>query len=195
MKNPVGPKPHGFSVLVVEDDTRLGRAYRRGLRKAGATSVEVARTLAEGMAWLAAERFDVCWLDLGLPDGRGVDLVEPARRASPFAVIVVVSSAAEDDELHRLGWEQIPYFDRVRTPFEHVVATLLARLELTRTLAAREAARLKLELLRFEHDLLARALDEHAGNVTATARDLGITREALQHRAKRARVLPRAVLK
>lgn len=57
----------------------------------------MAGTLAEGLAHVAAERFDVVLLDLGLPDAEGIDVVEQLRAAAPPLPIVVLSGRAEVD--------------------------------------------------------------------------------------------------
>lgn len=61
-------------ILLVEDDADLAAVTAMGLRNE-AYAVDVARTCAEAEALLRTTDFDLACLDLGLPDGDGLDLV------------------------------------------------------------------------------------------------------------------------
>jgi two-component system copper resistance phosphate regulon response regulator CusR len=61
-------------ILVLEDDADLAGLVALGLRNAH-YAVDVARTFAEGERLLALTRYDVACLDLGLPDGDGLELL------------------------------------------------------------------------------------------------------------------------
>ena len=61
-------------ILVVEDDSDLAAVVALGLRNES-YAVDVARTCAEAEELLVATDFDVACVDLGLPDGDGLDLV------------------------------------------------------------------------------------------------------------------------
>ena len=69
-------------LLLVEDDAMLGAALRAGLRQDG-HAVDWARSADEAhTAWIAvgkATAYDAVVLDLGLPDGSGLDLLKQAR--------------------------------------------------------------------------------------------------------------------
>jgi DNA-binding response OmpR family regulator len=60
-------------VLVVEDDPDLGPLVARGLRLAH-LAVDLAASCAEAAEAAAVTAYDVVCLDLGLPDGDGLDL-------------------------------------------------------------------------------------------------------------------------
>jgi len=71
--------------LVVEDDPDIASGLQASMRRAG-YAVDLCSTL--DCAWLAlsVEPFDVMVLDLGLPDGDGIDLLSRLRRqAAPVA--------------------------------------------------------------------------------------------------------------
>lgn len=69
-------------ILVVEDDTAIADALQVSLKLAG-HAVDVCGTLALAWAALRAEPFDALLLDLGLPDGDGVRLLNQVRSARP----------------------------------------------------------------------------------------------------------------
>jgi RNA polymerase sigma factor (sigma-70 family) len=80
------------SVLVVEDDTNT-RAY---LVDALSEDVEgytigTAASLAQGMQALASHSPDVMLVDLGLPDGTGLDLIRAAGELSEEVLTLVIS--------------------------------------------------------------------------------------------------------
>lgn len=98
---------HGASggrprILHVEDDADLGCVIRTLL--AELADVVVAPTLAAARRELAsaaqggeiALRYDLVILDIGLPDGSGLDLL-PILKALPYAIPVIVFSASETD--------------------------------------------------------------------------------------------------
>ena len=69
-------------ILVVEDDPDLAELLVMGLRNA-AYATDHAATRAEAEGLLATTPYDVACLDLGLPDGDGIDLVR-ALGADPM---------------------------------------------------------------------------------------------------------------
>lgn len=78
-------------LLLIEDNERLGRLVQEGLMKDGLT-VDWQRTLEDGEATLGAAAFDLVLLDLGLPDGDGLDLIRRLRRKSESVPILVLTA-------------------------------------------------------------------------------------------------------
>ncbi|MEZ5647122.1 MAG: response regulator transcription factor [Burkholderiaceae bacterium] len=66
-------------VLVVEDDPGIGDGIVSALRRDG-HAVDLCGTLSSAWTALNVEPFDVMLLDLGLPDGDGLDLLNRLRR-------------------------------------------------------------------------------------------------------------------
>jgi CheY-like chemotaxis protein len=85
------------SVLVIEDEKSQGRVLRRALEKAG-YRVDTASSCHEAITKCRAQKFDAITLDILLPDGQGLHLVEPIRETvNSTTPIIVVSALAEED--------------------------------------------------------------------------------------------------
>lgn len=111
-------------VLLVEDDRLVARGVVDGLRLHGMTVDHV------GMAGLArtaiaASHFDVCVLDLGLPDQDGLALlIEWRARAVDLPVLVLT---ARDAVEHRVQGLRAGADDYLLKPFD--LSELVARLQ------------------------------------------------------------------
>lgn len=90
-------------VLLVEDHGSFRRAFALFLeRGADLKVVGEAGSVAEGLALARGDtRFDVAVVDLGLPDGDGVDLIRELRRSQPNASILVLTVSLTRDHLAR----------------------------------------------------------------------------------------------
>jgi two-component system copper resistance phosphate regulon response regulator CusR len=69
-------------VLVVEDDPLLGPLVQKGLRQQR-LAVDLVATVHEAIDATSATSYDVVCLDLGLPDGDGLDLCRRLRGGDP----------------------------------------------------------------------------------------------------------------
>lgn len=80
-------------ILVIDDELGIREGCQRVLGPQG-FCVEKAATAQEGLSKLEADDFDLVLLDVMLPDGRGVDLLEPIRRNDPDIVCVIITGYA-----------------------------------------------------------------------------------------------------
>lgn len=90
----IGSRP-GFTALVVDDHPMVREAMVARLLQMGAREVLEAATIGEARARAhAAGPCDLCVIDLGLPDGSGLDLLAELRNAGWSRLVVL--SAADD---------------------------------------------------------------------------------------------------
>lgn len=91
------------SVLLVEDHGFFRRSLAMFLeRETGLEVVGEAGTVAEGRDFAAnGKGFDVALVDLHLPDGDRVDVIQELRRTNPSACILVFTISDDQDHLAR----------------------------------------------------------------------------------------------
>ena len=84
-------------LLVVEDNERMAELIAEGLQRRGFVC-DVALDLAEADDALVGARYDAIVLDLGLPDGDGIDWLSSRRKYQqmPPAIIQTARGALED---------------------------------------------------------------------------------------------------
>ncbi|MDR8019873.1 response regulator [Nesterenkonia aerolata] len=105
-----------FSVVIVDDDVRVARNHRELVESVPGFEVSaVVHTMAEALAVIPAKRPDLVLMDLYLPDGRGMDLMnrlrDPRMRQSSGRVDVIVVSALRDMEhVREASWLGALYY-------------------------------------------------------------------------------------
>jgi two-component system, OmpR family, KDP operon response regulator KdpE len=109
-------------VLVVDDDQAIRRVVTTGLRARGYEVVEAA-TAAEGIGSAAVESPDLVVLDLGLPDGDGVEV---CRRLREFSAAPVIVLSVETTDRRKIEALDAGADDFVVKPFS--MPELLARM-------------------------------------------------------------------
>ncbi|MGF6150050.1 two-component system response regulator KdpE [Pseudomonas helvetica] len=85
-------------VLLVEDEKDIRRFVRMALQADG-LEVHEAETFQRGLIDAGTRRPDLIVLDLGLPDGDGVDLIRDLRTWSEVPIIVLSARGAESDKI------------------------------------------------------------------------------------------------
>ena len=110
------------TVLVIEDELPVRRFLSASL-SAHAFRVLEAETGEEGIALATSHNPDLVLLDLGLPDGDGVDWLRRLREWSRVPVIVISARGREDDKVIALDAGADDYLTK---PFG--VNELLARI-------------------------------------------------------------------
>lgn len=93
--------PTGSQILVVEDEGHIRRFVRLALEAEGHI-VHEAENYQRGLIEAGTRRPDLVVLDLGLPDGDGVELIRELRRWSAMPVIVLSARSAEASKIAAL---------------------------------------------------------------------------------------------
>ena len=91
-------------ILIVEDEADIRRFVRLTLETEGHT-VHEATTLQRGLIEAGTRRPDLVVLDLGLPDGDGVDLIRDLRTWSAMPIIVLSARSAQANKIAALDAE------------------------------------------------------------------------------------------
>ena len=125
-------------LLVVDDEQGIREGCRRVLEPEG-YQVETAGSLAEARERLAAEAFGLVLLDVMLPDGRGIELLEEIRRRDADTVVAIITGYATVE----LAVEAIQQgaYDFLSKPFNGDVLLLAVRQGLERRRLAIDARR------------------------------------------------------
>ena len=80
-------------ILVIDDEEGIRKGCRRALEPHG-FMVETAASFQEGLKWINEQLFDLILLDVMLPDGRGINLLEPILERDPDTIAVVITGYA-----------------------------------------------------------------------------------------------------
>ena len=108
MATPGGP----YSVLVVEDNADIVIGLQDLLQHDG-YDVTVAGTCAAAIALVAHKRFNAILLDLGLPDGDGIEVLKEVQRRDPsLPVIIVTAHIAQERTVGSLGKGAFAYLTK-----------------------------------------------------------------------------------
>jgi two-component system KDP operon response regulator KdpE len=84
--------------LLVEDEPQIRRFVRSALEEEGWRVYE-AETIKRGLIEAGTRKPDLIILDLGLPDGDGMDLIRDAREWSSVPIIVLSARVNESDKI------------------------------------------------------------------------------------------------
>lgn len=167
-----------IELLVVDDDDtfreRLVRAFA-----ARRIAAEGANGQAEVVARLAHARVDAAVVDLRMPNGHGLNVVRLIREANPVSSVVVLTgfgSIATAVEAMRLGAR-----DYLTKPCDadRILAALAPE---PPDSDVEELAFETPSLARIEREHIERVLRECGGNISKSARVLGIHRRTLQYK-------------
>lgn len=150
-------------LLIVEDNEELADLVARGLRSAG-YEADVLSTMAEAAHVLGTRSYAALILDLGLPDGDGLSLLQEIRhRDNPIPVLVLTARGGLNDRVTGLRSGADDYLVK---PFalEELIARLEAQLRRPGHLLG---ARLRIANLEFDTRSRQVSIDDKAQALSA----------------------------
>jgi len=163
-------------LLVIEDESRIAEVLRPALEQAG-FAVDFVHLCADGRAALASHTYDAAILDLGLPDGDGLDLlVELRSRGDGVPILVLTARDAVDDRVCGLDTGADDYLVK---PF--AMEELVARVDalLRRGRAITDTQRLQVGDLTL--DLLRREAQRDGRIIELTAKEFALLEYLMRH--------------
>jgi two-component system catabolic regulation response regulator CreB len=103
-------------LLLLEDDPAIARTVAYALERDGLT-VTHSLLVHDARQQLQSARFDLLVLDVGLPDGSGLDLLRDVRNAASTAVLPVLMLSAHGEEIDRVLGLELGADDYLTKPF------------------------------------------------------------------------------
>ncbi len=163
-------------VLVVDDEAAIRRLLRNTLQVNDYRVFE-AGTVAEALALSASHQPDVILLDLGLPDGDGLSVIEAVRQRSAVPIIVLSSRNDDSGKVRALDAGADDY---VTKPFS--VDELLARIRTAlRHRMQRQGAQPLLVRGSLSVDLVRRLVLRDGVEVRLSPKEYGILQQLVLH--------------
>jgi len=143
-------------VLIVEDEVEIRRFVRMALTAEGFEVIE-AENVKRGLIEAGTRRPDLVVLDLGLPDGDGVELIRDLRAWSDMPVLVLSARTTEADKIGALDAGADDYLVK---PFSAGELLARVRAQLRRRTRTGTAGETTIEFGDVRIDLLHRTVDK-----------------------------------
>jgi two-component system, OmpR family, copper resistance phosphate regulon response regulator CusR len=165
-------------ILVIEDESKVARAVRDGLRAEG-YDAEVAATGDDGLTLARREPFDLVVLDLMLPGRGGLDVLSELRLAGDATPVLVLT--ARDTVADRVSGLDAGADDYLVKPF--AFAELLARVRALLRRGRPETPS-RLSVADLEVDPVARRATRAGRALPLTAREFELLEFLVRHQAE-----------
>ncbi|MEM6445410.1 MAG: response regulator transcription factor [Cyanobacteria bacterium J06642_2] len=168
-------------ILIAEDEPKIAAFIEKGLRANGFVTTATA-TASEAIQMASSDDFDLLILDIGLPDGNGLDVLEQLRGQGDRLPTIILSAY---DELDRkiIGLEAGAN-DYVTKPFrfEELLARVRVQLrDRQDTCSAPEQSSTALEVGGIELNLLTRQVAVGDRQVELSAREFTLVEVFMRH--------------
>ena len=147
-----------MNLLIIEDDEAIGMGLKYSLEKEG-YEVILGRTKAEAISLWKTDIYDLCILDINLPDGNGYEICKYIKSTEDVPIIFLTASDAEVNVVMGL---EMGADDYICKPFR--VNELMARI---RTVLRRAGKNSSSE--RFENAVI------EAGNIRVYTNEAKVT--------------------
>jgi len=98
MQEPVADGP--ITVLVVEDDALTRRTLSLAIEKEPALKLlDALSDVKSALGWLEQQSVELLLVDLGLPDGSGIDIIRYCAHRHPACNIMVITTSSDQDNV------------------------------------------------------------------------------------------------
>jgi two-component system, response regulator RegA len=177
LEDPISPLTRKSRLLLVDDDERFCWTMQRAFSQRN-YEVRLAHSVAQAGELLRSWLPEFALLDLRMPGPAGLTLIPRIKEANPDTRIVILTgfaSIATAIEAIKLG---ATYY-LVKPVDADAVEAAFQRTRADETVAPSENL-FSVQRLAWEH--IQRALSEHGGNISATARALHMPRRSLQRK-------------
>jgi DNA-binding NarL/FixJ family response regulator len=112
------------SVLIIDDHPLVRDGVKKSLTAAGFNCVGEAGSLKEAIAMIALHNPDVITVDLNLPDGNGLEIINWARKNSSTIAIIVLTLDDDLDLVSTASQSGAQAFISKTESAEHLVAAI-----------------------------------------------------------------------
>lgn len=166
--------------LVVDDDPTFTRVLARSLTRRGYT-VSVARNVEEALTQAREEIPALASVDLKMEGPSGLELIAGLRELNPEMKILILTgyaSIATAVDAIKLGATNY-------LPKPADADQILAALNQQEVDAGQQISSDPMSVNRLEWEHIQKVLTEHEGNISATARALGMHRRTLQRKLQK----------
>ena len=134
-------------ILLLEDDVALGNGIRLALQSPQ-VHIVLCRTLTQARDTIAQGSFDLLILDINLPDGSGLELLEQVRKSSNVPVILLTANDMEMDVVTGL---ESGADDYITKPFSLAILRARVNAQLRRGMSVK-ASCIEIDGFRFDFD-------------------------------------------
>ncbi|WP_421953452.1 two-component system response regulator CreB [Polaromonas sp.] len=169
-------------ILLVEDDPAIAKSIIYVLERDGLVVMH-SLLLSDARRQLLARPPDVLILDVGLPDGSGLDLCKELRAGAASLPVLMLS--AHGEEIDRVLGLELGADDYMTKPFSarELLARVRGMLRRTRMGAATIAAQAP-QNRPFEIDTTGQRVSLHSKALNLTRREFGLLADLLEHRGR-----------
>lgn len=174
-----------MKILIVEDQNRIGKFLKQGMCEQSYT-VTLASSCASARDALCESSYDLIVLDLGLPDGDGLDLLQEWRRSGFNEPVLILS--ARDTVQDRVKGLDIGADDYLPKPFSMEEVLARVRSLLRRHSTVKDTV---LEHRGIRLDLLGHTVHVEGKPMELTSREFALL-EIFMHNV--GRILPRTLI-
>lgn len=171
-------------ILLIEDDLTLANGIRLALQNSS-LQITLCHTLTEGRNVLDRDSYDLLILDINLPDGSGLDLLNEVRKISAVPIILLTANDMEMDIVTGL---ESGADDYITKPFSLAVLRARVNAQLRRSISAKSTCT-EIDSFQFDFDRMEFRKDGQLVELSKTEQKL--LRILVENRGQ---TLPRAVL-